>query len=339
MLWLGSSDPQRYRMLLQEDRIVEWGTVWLFLAAGVLGLRRSIRQRLLFDGLVALFCLFVAGEEFSWGQRLVGYSAPEFFLRNNVQQELNLHNLPQSVRPGWFLMMALGGYGVLLPLLSLAARTRAFIDRVGAASPPLALVPWFASAIVLLWWYPFRLTGEWVELLSGALFVMSTRPASIPFWTILLTTVGFGATMTSVAGALERERDASRIACARAEVESLADDMAAGEAGTSRLRASRRVHKRIWSSIGDGYVDGAHLRRFSAVTCGDSAGKTAEVRRLYGIDPWGSPYWLLVEPDGANDRRVTLYSFGPNRRRDVAEPGDDGDDIVDTRSERVIEAP
>ena len=332
MLWLGGSDPERYRLLLQEDRIVEWGTVWLFLAAGVLGFRRSIRQRRLFDGLVALFCLFVAGEEFSWGQRLIGYSAPEFFLRNNLQQELNLHNLPDSVRPGWILMLALGGYGVLLPLLSLASSARAFIGRAGATPPPLSLGPWYASAIAMLWWYPFTLTAEWVELLSGALFVMSTTAIPTTLWAILAMTVGVGATMTSVAGALESERDESRIACTRTEPKSLADDVTAGEAGTRRLWDTRRLHKRIWSSIGDGDVGGPRLRGFSVVPCGDSAGKTADVRRRYGIDPWGSPYWLRVEPSSANDRRVTVYSFGPNRRRDVP---DTGDDIVATRIDRA----
>lgn len=70
MLLLGRFAPDRYYMLMQEDRLVEWGTVWLFLAAGLIGLRNSIRNRHIFDGLVALFCLFIAGEEFSWGQRL-----------------------------------------------------------------------------------------------------------------------------------------------------------------------------------------------------------------------------------------------------------------------------
>ena len=99
MLWLASRAPDSYRTLLQEDRAVEWGTVWLFFAAGVLGLSRSLHTRL-GDGMVALFCLFVAGEEFSWGQRLLGYFPPEFFLRNNLQQELTVHNLPQSVQRG-----------------------------------------------------------------------------------------------------------------------------------------------------------------------------------------------------------------------------------------------
>jgi len=73
MLLIGYFAPDHYQMLMQEDRPVEWTTVWLFLAAGVIGLRNSIRHRRIFDGLVALFCLFIAGEEISWGQRLLGF--------------------------------------------------------------------------------------------------------------------------------------------------------------------------------------------------------------------------------------------------------------------------
>ena len=142
MLWLGSRAPDWYRMLLQEDRIVEWGTVWLFLVAGVLGLGRSLQARRAGDGMVALFCLFVAGEEFSWGQRLLGYFPPEFFLRYNVQQELSVHNLPQSVQPGSVLMVVLAGYGLLLPLLARVVWTRALFERVLVTPPEAALVPW-----------------------------------------------------------------------------------------------------------------------------------------------------------------------------------------------------
>ncbi|MGH9254415.1 MAG: hypothetical protein ACRD3C_07580 [Vicinamibacterales bacterium] len=326
MLWLGSRAPEWYRMLLQEDRVVEWGTVWLFLVAGVLGLRRSLPARRVCDGMVALFCLFVAGEEFSWGQRLLGYFPPEFFLRYNVQQELSVHNLPQSVQPGSVLMVALAGYGLLLPLLARITRTRALLERVRVTPPHAALVPWYGAAILLLWWYPFTLTGEWVELLAGGLFMMSTRPAALIAWPALVLTVAFGAAMTSLAGALERGRDETRLACAAAEVRRLAEDLVFGRAGTDTLWRMRRVHKRVWSSITDGYLDAAALPHFGGVACGESA-DAADVRHRYGIDPWGSPYWLLIERPAAREWRVTVYSFGPNRRRDVtATPSDDRHD-------------
>ena len=340
MLWLGSRAPDLYRMLLQEDRIVEWGTVWLFLVAGVLGLGRFLQTRRVGDGMVALFCLFVAGEEFSWGQRLLGYFPPEFFLRYNVQQELSVHNLPQSVQPGSVLMVVLAGYGLLRPLLARFTFTRALFERVRVTPPEAALVPWYAAAIFLLWWYPFTLTGEWVELLAGGLFMMSTRPAAIVAWPALALTVAFGVAMTSLSGTLERGRDETRIACAAAEVRSLVEDVAFGRAGTDTLWRMRRVHKRVWSSVTAGYLHAAALRQSGGVACGEPA-DAAAVRRRYGIDPWGSPYWLLIENTPVQEWRVTVYSFGPDRRRDVdATPLDDrhdgqsratSDDVVATR--------
>lgn len=37
--------------------------------------------------------LFFGLEEISWGQRLLNYEVPEWFMRNNIQLETNLHNL------------------------------------------------------------------------------------------------------------------------------------------------------------------------------------------------------------------------------------------------------
>lgn len=319
---LGLLAPARYEMLMQEDRVVEWATVWLFLMAGVVGLSRSISQLRLFDGLVAVFCLFVAGEEFSWGQRLFGYYPAEFFLANNFQQEANLHNLPQSfVQPKWILMLALAGYGILLPLLERGNSTRSHLARVGATAPPFALLPWFAIAIVFLLWYPLTFTGEFIEALAGGLFVVSSGVSATISQVMLASAVGLAVAMTTVSGRIERGRDTHRSACAEQEVKRLASDIGAGSAGTTDLWRMRRVHKRVWSSIQEGYVDGSKLQTFKHPGCDQSA----ELRQKYAIDPWGSPYWLEMERGRDSRRLVTVYSFGPDRRRDSAD--DRGDDV------------
>jgi hypothetical protein len=287
MLWLGRAAPDSYRLLLQEDHAIEWTTFWLFLVAGIVGLACAFRRRRLFDALVAIFCVFVAGEEISWGQRLIGYTAPELFLRANVQQEVNLHNLPQSVQPGVFLMLALAGYGVLLPVSKGLSALESVLRRAGATPPPLALVPWFAAAILLLWWYPLTLTGEWVETLSGALFLASTELQLRRFWAALGATAGLGVVMMFATSALEQERDESRMACARIEVQGLGDDVTRGAAGLPKLWDLRRVHKRLWSSFDDGYINPERLHRFRAAACAGVPDDAIQVRRKYGIDPWG----------------------------------------------------
>ena len=320
-------------MLLQEDRSVEWGTVWAFLTAGALGLYKSVRDRRAFDGLVALFCFFVAGEEFSWGQRLFGYYPPEFFLANNFQQELNVHNLPQwFLQSKWILMAVLAGYGVLLPILARAHRPQALMIRVGATPPPMQLLPWFIASIVLLLAYPLTLTGEWVELLAGGLFVMSLRPPAATASTALALTLAFGLAMPEAGRALERGRDAGRTECALAEARALIDDVTSGPAATEKLQRMRRVHTRVWSATIEGYLRSEALLAYAAVLCAGSAPEVAALRHTYGIDPWGSPYWLLVEKNSKDSRRALIYSFGPNRRRDIEDTTVDqphtGDDVI-----------
>jgi hypothetical protein len=332
MLWFASTYYDQYLDAMQEDRVVEWATVWPFFVAFVMGMRWAIRRRRPFDGLVALFCLFVAGEEFSWGQRLIGFSPPAFFLENNVKQEFTLHNLPHSVQPGTVLMIVLAGYALLVPL-SYVPMARRYMDRFGATAPQPALLPWLAAAIALEVWYPYTSTGEWVELLVGALFFVSMRPARIPLWTGLATTAIFGVAMTAVTDSLERGREPARMACARAEVQALADDLAASDAGTPKLWEMQRVHKTIWSATGAGYINPGALHRFNAVSCQGAAGRTPQGRRQFGIDPWGSPYWLLVDREDAPDHQVIVYSFGADRSEDVDDHGvnpQDGDDVVST---------
>ena len=323
LLW-----PDEYDALMQEDRAVEWATVWLFGIAGAVRLIAAVRHRHVFDLLVGLFCVFVAGEEFSWGQRLFGYYPAEFFLANNFQQEANLHNLPQTfLQPKWVLMIALAGYGILLPVLAQRPATSSLVTRIGATAPPLGLLPWFAAAIVLLLWYPLTYTGEWVEAFAGGLFVVSSGVLAPTYGVMLAAAVALGLATTSMSGRLERGRDARRIACAEQEIQRVVSDVVTGSAATRDLWRMRRVHKRLWTATREGYLNGDHLRSITSAPCEDATARDgAAIRRTYGIDPWGSPYWLETRRISDDEHEVSVYSFGPNRRRDDA-PGRAGDDI------------
>jgi hypothetical protein len=52
----------------------------------------SLIKQLVYLGLALLF-LFGAGEEISWGQRILGFQTPESLSQVNRQEEFNLHNL------------------------------------------------------------------------------------------------------------------------------------------------------------------------------------------------------------------------------------------------------
>ena len=93
--WAAFQHPLQLEFLCREDGIVESWTAFAYLLAGglfFLATTTSRRPRLVLWGLAALM-VFIAGEEISWGQRIVGLETPEQVAAHNVQQELNVHNL------------------------------------------------------------------------------------------------------------------------------------------------------------------------------------------------------------------------------------------------------
>jgi hypothetical protein len=66
----------------------------------------------------------------------------------------------------------------LLPLFARWGRGKRLLDRVGASTPAPSTIVWFVVAIILLLIYPVDFTGEWVEVLAGALFSWQLGPLS-----------------------------------------------------------------------------------------------------------------------------------------------------------------
>ena len=84
----------------KEDHLVEWLTVIGLLMASSVCLRRVFRlggargwMVFITSFLLGLVLFVAAGEEISWGQRILGIESPEYFKQNNTQQETNFHNL------------------------------------------------------------------------------------------------------------------------------------------------------------------------------------------------------------------------------------------------------
>lgn len=86
-----------------EDGVLEWLTFLALLQTAAISLWRlrlslrnvhAVKKSFLVGVFVcSLLFVFGAGEEISWGQRLVNLSSGEFFQKNNVQGETNFHNL------------------------------------------------------------------------------------------------------------------------------------------------------------------------------------------------------------------------------------------------------
>jgi len=62
--------------------------------------------------------LFVSLEEISWGQRIFGYSNPEYFSENNVQNELTIHNLNSFQPLLRHIYIAISAYGAFAWIFS-----------------------------------------------------------------------------------------------------------------------------------------------------------------------------------------------------------------------------
>jgi hypothetical protein len=90
---------QLFRLVIEDDHLVEYSQFFLLLFSSLisLSLRKFWWSRERFLGvlflLLALGLFFVAGEEISWGQRLLNLETPEQLAEINMQEELTIHNI------------------------------------------------------------------------------------------------------------------------------------------------------------------------------------------------------------------------------------------------------
>ncbi len=90
-------DPRLFAALTQEDRGAEYLTAALFMLTSVLlfftaAAERSLWRRRVYV-LGGIVMVFAAGEEISWGQRILGFATPDFLIGVNYQNEFNVHNI------------------------------------------------------------------------------------------------------------------------------------------------------------------------------------------------------------------------------------------------------
>jgi hypothetical protein len=326
-----------YYRLAQEDGFVEWLTVtvlvpaiWLCLAGARRWWRGRGRVPWFYVGLGA-FCIFFAGEEISWGQRLLGYVPPPYFLEHNTQQEANIHNLFKHIlRTKYVLMMILGLWGVLLPLLHrFVAPAGRLLARLGVIVPPWQLVPSFLTILILLVAYPWRHFGEIAECAFAIVlyFTLVLRVRELP-------PRGRPALVSMSAGVL--------VSAVAAWLIPVGVEAAAAGAGDPLVHQARREaawlredwHRQANASRRPPSRRGTHIRIFTWVRKYDykrfrdgrfSRGGDDDRYRFY-VDPWGSPYWVRHVGRG-REELVFIYSFGPNRRRDSTARGLQGDDV------------
>jgi hypothetical protein len=153
--------PGFFKRTIEEDRLVEWLQFGLLLVAGpfflLVGVRLIRAGRTRFGVLylaIAIGVFFVAGEEISWGQRILGLHTPEDLAAVNSQREISVHNI-YSLHAAFIHAVMLGGaYGTIAPLVKLATsagpRRSAGLGQLFV--PPLCLVPAFLVPFGYRFW-------------------------------------------------------------------------------------------------------------------------------------------------------------------------------------------
>jgi hypothetical protein len=165
----GTGDPF-YLLAVREDSLVEWLTALtyfgVFLVAGMLAIRLGLARRYLlaaFFALIGVCGLFVALEEISYGQRLLGFDTPTPVAARNRQDEMTIHNLDLVERLFFTLVpLAVGLFG----LLGLAlAGMRRWLDRRAVQTLSLLVPPWFLAS----WFVPVAAFALYATLFWGEL--------------------------------------------------------------------------------------------------------------------------------------------------------------------------
>jgi len=341
--WLEASHPDIFYRSVQEDQALEWASFWSFFVAGGVFALAAWRQRRRTGALpwfvvgLALFCVFVAMEEISWGQRVFGHRPPDYFLAENYQQEINFHNLASTDLRLLVFRGIILGYGVLLPLLALVPVVRRMLDRFAIVTPPLGLTP---SMFAMFWVhsaYPWKFTGEVVECALGFAFLFvaianaerfsgKRGGGSISRTAGLVALVIVLAFSTAWWSQNRRSVDPANPSLAKAETEALKNDLVElADARNKPAITKCGLHKRVYTFV--------NKKKYARpLTEGSFTGLVdrglPETRAEFFLDPWNSPYWIRDRCDAETGRRVVfVYSFGPNRSRDSSRWEILGDDI------------
>jgi hypothetical protein len=188
------TDLPIFEKYVEEDGIVEWLTVLGLLLGTIVCVSRFLKLRkfknwwFLFVVIdMGLLLFFAAGEEISWGQRILGIKSSEFFLEKNSQGETNLHNLVvDGVKLNKLifsigLIIVMGIYLVVIPFLyKYNPKIKNFIDRSGIPLPRIYQVISILVVFLLTSLIPHEKKAELLEAgIALLLFLIIRYPGNL----------------------------------------------------------------------------------------------------------------------------------------------------------------
>lgn len=174
------------QVYVPEDGPIEWATAAALLAGAGISAWTALHppagsaplRRVTWIGLT-LLCFFAAGEEISWGQRLLHVASPEFFVQHNAQHETNLHNLVVGgVKVNKLVFSQLMTVAAALFLIALpvgyrrSARAARAVDAAGVPVPTLVQVAAVVITFAVIAIVPSRERDELLEFGATWLFAL-----------------------------------------------------------------------------------------------------------------------------------------------------------------------
>lgn len=142
-------DTPFYR-LSREDNLFENLQFFFFAGTSAVALYKTIKafqvKKWLYIPIFAgafLFLFFIAGEEISWGQRILHTTLPAYFEANNMQQETTIHNLNGLQQYQYVFYLIFSGF-----LMTMWASIKLMPKKIKVFFRPIT-PPWYIASFFL----------------------------------------------------------------------------------------------------------------------------------------------------------------------------------------------
>jgi len=151
-----------------EDHFFEWATFFCLFAASFICFALFVKTRNIFLILLSVLFFFGAGEEISWGQRIIGFKAPKVIEMHNVQHEFTIHNLDvfntndtqdhsktgfaRLLEINFLFRLFIMSYGIILPFLVYHIKSMATLAyKIKLPIPPISIGIFFFLNWLVFW--------------------------------------------------------------------------------------------------------------------------------------------------------------------------------------------
>ncbi len=161
------------RTMTVENGFFEIVSMVLLFTISIYGIACAIRSRKLLNRTALFFIVgfalvaFLAGmEEISWGQHFFNFESSEFFLKENLQKETNLHNLIDATIFSAVIYFSIYTFFIFIPLLNklFYFKLQKFTwIKYFDISPHTILVAIFASMFQI---YFYDNIGSWADMVT-----------------------------------------------------------------------------------------------------------------------------------------------------------------------------